>query len=76
MSRWNAIASLYSFPMRELLLAMLARKRAYGYELRQSLEREFGDALPAINAGQMRVVDIKPLLGRVPWGLADNARPA
>ena len=22
------------------------------------------------------VVDIKPLLGRVPWGLADNARPA
>ena len=22
------------------------------------------------------VVDIKSLLGRVPWGLADNARPA
>ncbi len=22
------------------------------------------------------LIDIKPLLGRVPWGLADNTRPA
>jgi DNA-binding PadR family transcriptional regulator len=39
--------------MRELFLALLAGDRGYGYELKQTLEHEFGDLLPALNAGQI-----------------------
>jgi DNA-binding PadR family transcriptional regulator len=39
--------------MRELFLTLLTGRSAYGYELRQTLEREFGDLLPALNAGQI-----------------------
>ena len=39
--------------MRELFLALLSGERAHGYELKQSLEQEFGDLLPALNAGQI-----------------------
>ena len=41
--------------MRELFLALLSGERAHGYELKQSLEQEFGDLLPAVNAGQIYV---------------------
>jgi DNA-binding PadR family transcriptional regulator len=39
--------------MKELFLALLSDDRAHGYELKQSLEQEFGDLLPALNAGQI-----------------------
>jgi DNA-binding PadR family transcriptional regulator len=39
--------------MKELFLALLSDERAHGYELKQSLEHEFGDLLPALNAGQI-----------------------
>jgi DNA-binding PadR family transcriptional regulator len=39
--------------MRELFLALLAGERGHGYELRQTLEQEFGEVLPAVNAGQI-----------------------
>jgi DNA-binding PadR family transcriptional regulator len=39
--------------MRELFLALLSDEPAHGYELKQSLEQEFGDLLPALNAGQI-----------------------
>ena len=39
--------------MRELFLALLAGDRGHGYELRQTLEHEFGELLPALNAGQI-----------------------
>jgi DNA-binding PadR family transcriptional regulator len=39
--------------MRELFLALLAGERGYGYELKQALQQEFGDLLPAMNAGQI-----------------------
>ena len=39
--------------MRELFLALLAGERGHGYELRQALQQEFGDLLPALNAGQI-----------------------
>jgi DNA-binding PadR family transcriptional regulator len=39
--------------MRELFLALLAGERGYGYELKQTLREEFGDLLPALNAGQI-----------------------
>ena len=39
--------------MREFFLTLLAGQSAYGYELRQTLEREFGDLLPTLNAGQI-----------------------
>jgi DNA-binding PadR family transcriptional regulator len=39
--------------MRELFLALLAGDRGYGYELRQTLQQEFGDLLPVLNAGQI-----------------------
>ncbi len=39
--------------MRELFLTLMTGRGAYGYELRQALEREFGDLLPALNAGQI-----------------------
>jgi DNA-binding PadR family transcriptional regulator len=41
--------------MKELFLALLSRERAHGYELKQSFEQEFGDLLPALNAGQIYV---------------------
>ena len=41
--------------MRELVLALLSGERAHGYELKQSFEQEFGDLLPALNAGQIYV---------------------
>ena len=41
--------------MKELFLALLSGDRAHGYELKQSLEQEFGDLLPALNAGQIYV---------------------
>jgi DNA-binding PadR family transcriptional regulator len=39
--------------MRELFLALLAGDGVHGYELKQSLEQEFGQVLPALNAGQI-----------------------
>jgi DNA-binding PadR family transcriptional regulator len=39
--------------MRELFLALLAGDSGHGYELKQSLEQEFGTLLPALNAGQI-----------------------
>ena len=39
--------------MRELFLALLADDRGHGYELRQTLQQEFGELLPALNAGQI-----------------------
>jgi DNA-binding PadR family transcriptional regulator len=39
--------------MREFFLTLLAGQGGYGYELRQTLEREFGDLLPALNGGQI-----------------------
>jgi len=39
--------------MRWLFLALLAGDSSYGYELGQALEHEFGDLLPALNAGQI-----------------------
>jgi DNA-binding PadR family transcriptional regulator len=39
--------------MRELFLALLAGERGHGYELKQTLEQEFGEVLPALNAGQI-----------------------
>jgi DNA-binding PadR family transcriptional regulator len=39
--------------MRELFLALLAGERGHGYELRQALQEEFGELLPALNAGQI-----------------------
>jgi DNA-binding PadR family transcriptional regulator len=39
--------------MRELFLALLAGERGYGYELKQTLQQEFGELLPAMNAGQI-----------------------
>ncbi len=41
--------------MKELFLALLSCERAHGYELKQSFEQEFGDLLPALNAGQIYV---------------------
>src|SRR5262245_30629035 len=41
--------------MRELFLALLSGERAHGYELKQSFEQEFGELLPALNAGQIYV---------------------
>jgi len=41
--------------MRELILALVGGERAHGYELKQALEQEFGDLLPALNAGQIYV---------------------
>jgi DNA-binding PadR family transcriptional regulator len=39
--------------MRELFLALLATERGHGYELKQTLQQEFGEVLPALNAGQI-----------------------
>ena len=34
-------------------MALLSGGRGHGYELKQSLEQEFGELLPALNAGQI-----------------------
>ena len=39
--------------MRSLFLALLADESRYGYEIKQALEQEFGQLLPALNAGQI-----------------------
>jgi DNA-binding PadR family transcriptional regulator len=39
--------------MRELVLALLAGDGGHGYELKQALDQEFGELLPALNAGQV-----------------------
>jgi DNA-binding PadR family transcriptional regulator len=39
--------------MKEVFLALLSGQRAHGYELKRSLEQEFGSLLPALNAGQI-----------------------
>jgi DNA-binding PadR family transcriptional regulator len=39
--------------MREIFLSLLASGEAYGYEIRQTLERLFGNLLPPMNAGQI-----------------------
>jgi DNA-binding PadR family transcriptional regulator len=39
--------------MKELFLALLAGQRGHGYELKQTLQQEFGELLPALNAGQI-----------------------
>jgi DNA-binding PadR family transcriptional regulator len=39
--------------MRELFLALLAGDGGHGYELKQALDQEFGELLPALNAGQI-----------------------
>ena len=39
--------------MRELFLALLADDRGHGYEIKQTLEQEFGSVLPALNSGQV-----------------------
>lgn len=49
--------------MRHHLLALLARRPAYGYELKQSLEQTFGAAYPEPNIGQIYVT-----LGRLEKG--------
>ena len=38
-----------------MFLALLSGERVHGYELKQSLEQEFGELLPALNAGQIYV---------------------
>jgi DNA-binding PadR family transcriptional regulator len=39
--------------MRELFLALLAGDRGHGYELKQTLQLQFGELLPELNAGQI-----------------------
>lgn len=39
--------------MRSLFLALLAGESRHGYEIKQTLEHEFGELLPALNAGQI-----------------------
>jgi DNA-binding PadR family transcriptional regulator len=39
--------------MREVFMALLAGGGGHGYELRQSLEQEFGSLLPELNSGQV-----------------------
>jgi DNA-binding PadR family transcriptional regulator len=39
--------------MREIFLALLAGDTGHGYELRQTLEQEFGELLPVLNTGQI-----------------------
>ncbi|MEV7005918.1 PadR family transcriptional regulator [Streptosporangium sp. NPDC051022] len=41
--------------MRLLLLALLAKEPAHGYELKQELEQTFGSAYPSPNIGQIYV---------------------
>lgn len=41
--------------MRHLLLALLAKEPAHGYELKQAMEQLFGSAYPSPNIGQIYV---------------------
>ncbi len=41
--------------MRSMLLALLAKETAHGYELKQALEQIFGSAYPSPNIGQIYV---------------------
>jgi len=41
--------------MRSVLLALLAKESAHGYELKQALDRTFGSAYPSSNIGQIYV---------------------
>lgn len=41
--------------MRPLLMALLAKEPAHGYELKQALEQIFGNAYPSPNIGQIYV---------------------
>ena len=41
--------------MRPILLALLAKESAHGYELKQALEQTFGSAYPTPNIGQIYV---------------------
>ncbi|GAA4505175.1 PadR family transcriptional regulator [Actinoallomurus oryzae] len=41
--------------MRSVLLALLAKESAHGYELKQALEQTFGPAYPSPNIGQIYV---------------------
>lgn len=41
--------------MREMLLALLAKEPAHGYELKQAIEQTFGNAYPSPNIGQIYV---------------------
>lgn len=41
--------------MRSVLLALLAKESAHGYELKQALEQTFGSAYPSPNIGQVYV---------------------
>src|SRR4051812_46671586 len=41
--------------MRSMLLALLAKESAHGYELKQALEQTFGSAYPSPNIGQIYV---------------------
>lgn len=47
------VGYLYGPGVREALLAVLAKEPGHGYELKQALEAEFGDAWPPINVGQI-----------------------
>src|SRR5262245_34931363 len=53
--RLDVIDSEYLFllPMRELFLALLAGDPGHGYELKQTLQVQFGDLLPELNGGQI-----------------------
>ena len=67
--------------MRELFLALLSDERAHGYELKQSLEHEFGDLLPALNAGQIystlaRLERDGLVVGKRVYELTDTGRAA
>jgi DNA-binding PadR family transcriptional regulator len=44
---------MFSLSMAALFLALLADESRYGYEIKQTLEHEFGELLPALNAGQI-----------------------
>ncbi len=39
--------------MRHVLLALLAKQPAHGYELKQAVETEFGELWPPVNIGQI-----------------------
>jgi DNA-binding PadR family transcriptional regulator len=52
--------------MRQLFLTLLSRHGAYGYELRQAFERQFGDLLPTLNAGQITPLS-RGSSGTVSW---------
>jgi DNA-binding PadR family transcriptional regulator len=48
-----AIGYIYLLSMKQVFLTLLAGRASHGYELKQLLEHEFADLLPALNAGQI-----------------------